>query len=101
MGRFIISEEEKKHIMSLYEQPIPTTTSGTTESDVKPDFRFIKRCEIKWFKCKDIEPNEKDYEDYTLGFNNAIKGIKPKRLPIPPNVLNGGREAKERGLDKK
>ena len=101
MGRFIISEEEKKHIMGLYEQPTTTTTSGTTESDVKPDFRFIKRCEIKWFKCKDIEPNEKDYEDYTLGFNNAIKGIKPKRLPIPPNVLNGGREAKERGLDKK
>ena len=101
MGRFIISEEEKKHIMGLYEQPTPTTTSGTTESDVKPDFRFIKRCEIRWFKCKDIEPNEKDYEDYTLGFNNAIKGIKPKRLPIPPNVLNGGREAKERGLIKK
>ena len=101
MGKFIISEEEKKHIMGLYEQPIPTTTSGTTESDVKPDFRFIKRCEIKWFKCKDIEPNEKDYEVYTLGFNNAIKGIKPKRLPIPPNILNGGREARERGLIKK
>ena len=101
MGKFIISEEEKKHIMGLYEQPTPTTTSGTTESNVKPDFRFIKRCEIKWFKCKDIEPNEKDYKDYTLGFNNAIKGIKPKRLPIPPNVLNGGREAKERGLSKK
>lgn len=101
MGKFIISEEEKKHIMGLYEQPTPTTTSGTTESDIKPDFRFIKRCEIKWFKCKDIEPNEKDYEDYTLGFNNAIKGIKPKRLPIPPNVLNGSREARERGLIKK
>jgi hypothetical protein len=101
MGKFIISEEEKKHIMGLYEQPTPTTTSGTTESDVKPDFRFIKRCEIRWFKCKDIEPNEKDYEDYTLGFNNAIKGIKPKRLPIPPNVLNGSREARERGLIKK
>jgi len=101
MRKFIISEEEKKHIMGLYEQPTPTTTSGTTESNVKPDFRFIKRCEIKWFKCKDIEPNEKDYEDYTLGFNNGIKGIKPKRLPIPPNVLNGGREAKERGLIKK
>ena len=101
MGKFIISEEEKKHIMGLYEQPTPTTTSGTTESDVKPDFRFIKRCEIRWFKCRDIEPNEKDYEDYTLGFNNAIKGIKPKRLPIPPNVLNGSREARERGLIKK
>ena len=101
MGRFIISEEEKKHIMGLYEQPTTPTTSGTTGTDVKPDFRFIKRCEIKWFKCKDIEPNEKDYEDYTLGFNNAIKGIKPKRLPIPPNILNGGREAKERGLIKK
>ena len=101
MGKFIISEEEKKHIRGLYEQPTPSTTSGTTESDVKPDFRFIKRCEIKWFKCKDIEPNEKDYEDYTLGFNNAIKGIKPKRLPIPPNILNGSREARERGLIKK
>ena len=101
MGKFIITEEEKNRIRGLYEQPIPTTTSGTTESDVKPDFRFIKRCEIKWFKCKDIEPNEKDYEVYTLGFNNAIKGIKPKRLPIPPNILNGGREAKERGLVKK
>jgi hypothetical protein len=101
MGKFIISEEERKHIMGLYEQPMPPTTSGTTESDVKPDFRFIKRCEIKWFKCKDIEPNEKDYEDYTLGFYNAIKGIKPKRLPIPPNILNGSREARERGLIKK
>ena len=87
--------------MGLYEQSTTTTTSGTTESDVKPDFRFIKRCEIKWFKCKDIEPNEKDYEDYTLGFNNAIKGVKPKRLPIPPNILNGSREARERGLIKK
>jgi hypothetical protein len=101
MGKFIISEEEKKHIRGLYEQSTTPPTSGKTESDVKPDFRFIKRCEIKWFKCKDIEPNEKDYEVYTLGFNNAIKGIKPKRLPIPPNVLNGGREAKERGLAKK
>ena len=101
MKKFIISEEERKHIMGLYEQPMPPTTSGTPESDIKPDFRFIKRCEIKWFKCKDIEPNEKDYEDYTLGFNNAIKGIKPKRLPIPPNVLNGSREARERGLIKK
>ena len=101
MGKFIISEEEKKHIRGLYEQPMPPTTSGTTESDVKPDFRFIKRCEIKWFKCKDIEPNEKDYEVYTLGFYNGIKGIKPKRLPIPPNILNGGREAIERGLAKK
>ena len=98
MGKFIISEEEKKHIMGLYEQPMPPTVTGTT---VEPDFRFIKRCEIKWFKWKDIEPNEKDYKDYTLGFNNAIKGIKPKRLPIPPNVLNGSREARERGLIKK
>ena len=101
MGKFIISEEEKKHIMGLYEQPTPTTTSGTTESDVKPDFRFIKTAKRTLGGVKEVVPIEKDYEDYRRGFENAIKGVKPKRLPIPSNEIRGSREAKERGLSKK
>jgi hypothetical protein len=97
MRKFIISEEEKKHIMGLYEQPIPPTTSGTTE---EPDFRHIKTAKRTITGVKEVVPTEKDYEDYRRGFNNAINKIKPRRLPIPTNEVRGAREAKERGLIK-
>jgi soluble cytochrome b562 len=98
MGKFIISEEEKKHIMGLYEQSTTTTTSGTTE---EPDFRHIKTAKRTISGVKEVVPTEKDYEDYRRGFNNAINKIKPKTMPIPSNEIRGAREAKERGLIKK
>lgn len=97
MRKFIISEEEKKHIMGLYEQPIPPTTSGTTE---EPDFRFIKTAKRTLTGIKEVTPTEKDYEDYRRGFNNVINKIKPRTLPIPSNEIRGAKEAKERGLIK-
>ena len=98
MGKFIISEEEKKHIMGLYEQSTTTTTSGTTE---EPDFRHIKTDKRTISGVKEVVPTEKDYEDYRRGFNNAINKIKPKTMPNPSNEIRGAREAKERGLIKK
>lgn len=101
MKKFIISEEERKHIMGLYEQPLPPTVTGNTENVEEPDFRFIKTAERKFFKEKEIKPTEKDYEDYRRGFNNAINGVKSKSMPIPSNEIRGAKEAKERGLIKK
>ena len=98
MGKFIISEEEKKHIMGLYEQPMPPEVTGTT---VEPDFRYIKTAKRTLGGAKEVVPTEKDYEDYRRGFENVIKGVKPKTLPIPSNEIRGAKEAKERGLSKK
>lgn len=104
MKKFIITEDERKHIMGLYEQTVPVTpqTSGSTPtSTVKPDYRYIKTAERRMFKEREVTPTEKDYEDYRRGFNNIITGVKPKKLPIPSNEIRGAKEAKERGLSKK
>lgn len=84
--------------MGLYEQPMPPSVTGTTE---EPDFRFIKKAKRTLTGVKEVVPTEKDYEDYRRGFENAIKGIKPKTMPIPSNEIRGAKEAKERGLSKK
>jgi hypothetical protein len=99
MKKFVITEEERKHIMGLYEQPLPPT--GTTESNVEPDFRYIKTAKRTLSGVKEVVPTEKDYEDYRRGFNNFINGIKPRTLPIPSNEIRGAKEAKERNLKKK
>ena len=101
MGKFIITEEERKHIMGLYEQPLPPTTSGDTGNTQEPDFRYIKKAKRTITGVKEIVPTEQDYEDYRRGFNNAINNIKPKKIPIPSNEVRGAKEAKERGLVKK
>ena len=98
MKKFIITEEERNHIKSLYEQPSPPSFSGDT---VEPDFRHIKKAKRTISGVKEVAPTEKDYEDYRRGFNNYINGIKPKYLPIPSNEIRGAKEAKERNLKKK
>jgi soluble cytochrome b562 len=97
MKKFVITEEERKHIMGLYEQ----TTTGTTETNVEPDFRYIKTAKRTLTGVKEVTPTEQDYEDYRRGFNNFINGIKPRVLPIPSNEIRGAKEAKERNLKKK
>ena len=101
MKRFIITEDEKNHIKSLYEQPSPPPTSGGTTNVEEPDFRYIKTAKRTLTGVKEVIPTEKDYEDYRRGFNNYINGIKPKYLPIPSNEIRGAKEAKERNLKKK
>lgn len=98
MKKFIISEDERKHIMGLYEQPMPPAVTGTTE---EPDFRYIKKAKRTLTGVKEVIPTEQDYEDYRRGFNNAINKIKPTKIPIPSNEIRGAKEAKERGLVKK
>jgi hypothetical protein len=100
MKKFVITEEEKKHIMSLYEQP-SQPVSGDTGTVDEPDFRHIKKAKRTLTGVKEVVPTEKDYEDYRRGFNNFINGIKPKYLPIPSNEIRGAKEAKERNLKKK
>jgi hypothetical protein len=106
MTKFIITEDERKHIMGLYEQTVPVTpeiNSGSTPTTTeKPDYRYIKTTKREWFKDKEITPTEEDRADYRIGFENRIKGIRlSKRNPIPPNEIRGAREAKDRGLGKK
>lgn len=100
MKRLLITEEEKNHIKSLYEQPSPPV-SGETANVEEPDFRYIKTAKRTLTGVKEVKPTEKDYEDYRRGFNNFINGIKPKYLPIPSNEIRGAKEAKERNLKKK
>ena len=101
MKRLLITEEEKNHIKSLYEQPLPPSFSGETGNTEEPDFRYIKTAKRTLTGVKEVKPTEKDYEDYRRGFNNFINGIKPKYLPIPSNEIRGAKEAKERNLKKK
>lgn len=100
MKKFIITEEERNHIKSLYEQPSPPQLSGDTVNLDEPDFRYIKKAKRTLTGVQEVVPTEKDYEDYRRGFNNYISGIKPKYLPIPSNEIRGAKEAKERNLKK-